>query len=117
VTDRRPVRVLPEFFVLLDEQLPHERGPHGEPTAAEFAASDLLDIVETFAARWDDLPMPIAGRPDYRVLILTGRLVHAAAVRGQLSPVDGAVELVDIAIDLYGPAGPPDHDEDQGHDS
>jgi hypothetical protein len=75
VTDRRTVRVLPEFFVLLDEQLPDERGPHGEPTAAEFAASDLLDIVETFATTWDDMLMPIPGRPDYRVLILRGRLV------------------------------------------
>jgi hypothetical protein len=107
VTGRRAVRVLPEFFILLDEQLPHERGPHDEPSAAEFAASDLLDIVGTFAASWDDLPMPIAGRLDYRVQILTGRLVHAAAVRGRLSPVDGAVELIDIAIDLYGPDGPP----------
>lgn len=115
MTDRpavRPVRVLPEFFILLDEQLPHERGPRGEPTAAEFAASDLLDIVDTFAARWDDLPMPIPGRPDYRVLILTGHLVHAAAVRGQLSPLDGAVELIDIAIDLSGPAGPPESIDD-----
>jgi hypothetical protein len=50
VTDRRAVRVLPEFFTLLDQQLPRERGPNGEPTAAEFAASDLLDIVDAFAA-------------------------------------------------------------------
>jgi hypothetical protein len=30
-------------------QLLSERGPAGEPTAAEFAASDLLDIGEAFA--------------------------------------------------------------------
>ena len=60
--------------------------------------------------------MPIAGRPDYRVLILTGRLVHAATVRGQLSPLDGAVERIDIAIDLHGPAGPLEADEDQDRD-
>jgi hypothetical protein len=103
VTYRRTVRVLPEFFLLLNEQLPDERGPNGEPSAAEFAASDLLDIVESFAIHWDDLPMPIPGRPDYRVLITRGHLVFAAVVRGQLSPADGAVELVDIAIDLRGP--------------
>ena len=100
---RRVVRVLPEFFVLLEAQLPAERGPHGEPTVAEFAASELLDIVEAFAVLWDQLPMPIGGRSDYRDLIVTGRLVFAVSVRGQLSPVDGAIELVDISLDLRGP--------------
>ena len=83
--------------------LPAERGPAGEPTAAEFAASDLLEIVEVFATLWDELPMPIRGRPDYRGLVLTTRLVPYVAIRGQLSPVDGAVELVDIVLDLAGP--------------
>ncbi len=103
MTHRHTVRVLPELFLLLNEQLPDERGPNGEPTAAEFAASDLLDIVETFATHWDDLPLPIPGRPDYRVLITRGHLVFAVVVRGQLSPGDGAIELIDIAVDLRGP--------------
>jgi hypothetical protein len=47
--------------------------------------------------------MPIRGRPDYRVLITTSRLVPFVSVRGQLSPVDGAVELIDIDIDLAPP--------------
>jgi hypothetical protein len=106
----RPVRVLPEFFVLLDDQLPDERGPNGEPTAAEFAATDLLDIVDTFARHWDDLPAPFAGRTDYRVLIVTGHLVYAVSVWGQQSPVDGAVELIDIAVDLGGLAPLADSD-------
>ncbi|HET9653909.1 MAG TPA: hypothetical protein VFP72_01015 [Kineosporiaceae bacterium] len=100
---RRVVRVSPELFVLLDEQLPHERGPNGEPSAAEFAANDLISIIERFATRWDELPMPIRGRPDYRVLITTSRLVPFVSVRGQLSPVDGAVELIDVDIDLTPP--------------
>jgi hypothetical protein len=58
---RRVVRVTPDVFSLLDAQLPDERGPNGEPTAAEFAASDLLDIVEVFATMWDQLPMTIPG--------------------------------------------------------
>jgi hypothetical protein len=99
---------LPEFFVLLDEQLPSERGPVGEPTAAEFAASDLLAIVEEFATGWDDLAMSIRGRSDYRVLIATTHLVPYVAVRGQLSPVDGAIELIDIDIDLHGLDPAPD---------
>lgn len=108
----RPVRVLPEFFIFLDDQLPDERGPNGEPTAAEFAATDLLDIVDTFARHWDDLPAPFAGRTDYRVLIVTGHLVHAMSVWAQLSPVDGAVELIDIAVDLRGPEPVTDPDGD-----
>jgi hypothetical protein len=86
---RRIVRITPDLFRKLDAQLPAERGPRGEPTAAEFAANDLLDIVETFAEEWDDLLKPYAGRADYRDLWLHARLVHAAVIRGQLSPLTG----------------------------
>lgn len=70
---RRVVRVLTSLFEQLEVQLPSERGPKGEPTAAEFAASDLLNIVEAFSMLWDELPMRIIGRPDYRDLITTTR--------------------------------------------
>jgi hypothetical protein len=105
---RRVVRVTAEFFVLLDQQLPDQRGPHGEPTAAEFAAGDLMDLVEEFATSWDTLGTPIRGRTDYRVLITTTHLVPYVSVYAQLSPVDGAVELIDIDIDLGGPWPDPD---------
>ena len=52
---------------------------------------------------WDELPMRIKGRPDYHDLITTTRLVCAVRVRGQLSPVDAAIELTDIVLDLHGP--------------
>ena len=107
---RRVVRVAPEFFTSLDAQLPETRGASGEPTAAEFAASDLLEIVEAFATLWGQLMMPFPERADYRDLILTGRLVPYAVVRGQLSPVDGAVELIDIEIDLIGLPSADDND-------
>lgn len=56
--------------------------------------------------------MTIPGRPDYRTLVVRGRLVYAVAARGQLSPVDGAVELISIAVDLIGPGtGVEDDDE------
>lgn len=100
---RKVVRVTADFFVLLDRQLPQDRGPAGEPTVAEFVAGDLVEIIEAFATGWDELGMPIRGRTDYRVLITTGHLVPYVSVYGQLSPVDGGIELVDIDIDLGGP--------------
>jgi hypothetical protein len=108
---RRVVRVLPDLYRALEAQLPEDRGPNGEPTVAEFAGSDLLDIVDTFADLWDQLPQPIPGRSDYRELILTTRLVPHAVVRGQLSPVDGAVEIADIELDLVGLLPAPDEDD------
>jgi hypothetical protein len=62
----------------------------------------LLRIVERFAVGFDDLPQLITGRDDYRILIVTGSLVTAFSVVGQLAP-DGAVELVQLDIDT----GPP----------
>jgi hypothetical protein len=38
---KRVVRVTLDLFRALDVQLPYERGPNGEATRAEFAASDL----------------------------------------------------------------------------
>ncbi len=74
----------------------------------------MLEIVEAFAELWDQLPMTIFGRPDNRTLVSRGRLVYAVAVRGQLSPVDGAVELIGIAIDLIGRgAGLEDPEDEQ----
>jgi hypothetical protein len=103
---------MPELHRQLEAQLPTERGPRGEPTVAEFTASDLLDIVDIFAEQWDDLLKGIPGRSDYRDLWFDSRLVYAVVVRGQLSPVDGAIELVDVIIDVHGPEfGDPDEDE------
>jgi hypothetical protein len=34
--------------------------------------------------------------------------VFAVSVRGKLSPLDGAIELVDISLDLHGPEPHPD---------
>jgi hypothetical protein len=56
---RRVVRATPDFFLLLDEQLGDERGPNGEPSAVDFAAYELIPIIEEFATGWDDLPEEI----------------------------------------------------------
>jgi hypothetical protein len=109
---RRRVRVHPDLFLQLQEQLPREPDDSGAPTVAEFAASDLLDIVSSFEGLWDVLPTFIRGRQDYRELIVTTRLVPHVVVRGQISPRDGAIELVEIELDLIGLPGPGEHDQD-----
>lgn len=105
---RRTVRATPGFFADLDRQLPAVAGPDGvPPSRGDFQAYDLLPIVERFATGFDDLPQPIPGRADYRLLITQGRLVAAASVTGQLAS-DGAVELLDLEIDVSGPHAGPD---------
>lgn len=99
MTDRRPVRATYGFFEDLDRQLSSERGPNGEPSTADFQTIELLRVVDRFAVRFDDLPELIPGRSDYRVLLISGVLVRALNVVGQLAS-DGAIELVSIDIDL-----------------
>lgn len=95
---RRSVRVDPAFFDDLDRQLPAERGPHGEPSAHDFLAHDLLRAVETFATAAGDLPFLFPDRTDHRVLIATGLFVARFAVVGRVDP-DGSIVLVQLDID------------------
>ncbi len=96
---RRAVRATAGFFDDLDRQLPSERGPSGEPSTNDFQVFELLRVVEQFAIGFDDLRELILGRPEYRILIATGTVVAVFSVVGQLAP-DGAVELVQLDIDL-----------------
>jgi len=95
---RRQVRATVAFFEDLDRQLPVDRGS-GVPSRSDFQAYELLEIVETFADRFGDLPELIPGRSDYRLLITTGRVVASVSVVGQLA-ADGAIELVGIDIQV-----------------
>ena len=97
--ERRTVRATVSFFEDLDRQLPAERGSNGEPSTNDFQVFELLRIVDRFAVGFDDLPELIAGRPEYRLLVVAGTLVPVISVVGQLAP-DGAVELVQLDIDL-----------------
>lgn len=99
MTGRRQVRTTYGFFEDLDRQLGSERGPNGEPSAADFQTMELLRIVDRFAEQFDELPELISGRSDYRVLLTSGVLVRSLNVVGQLAS-DGAVELVSIDIDI-----------------
>ncbi|MBI2703675.1 MAG: hypothetical protein HYX32_00060 [Actinobacteria bacterium] len=98
-SDRRTVRITASFFDDLDAQLPHERGPNGEPSVNDFQVYELLRVVDRIAVEWDSLPELIAGRPDYRALTAAGILVPVFTVVGQLA-TDGAIELVELDIDL-----------------
>lgn len=95
---RREVRATLEFFRDLDRQLPHERGPNGEPSTGDFQTFELLEIVEKFATAFDDLPALFVERSDYRVLVSTGVIVRAYAVVGH-TVADGAIELVSLDLD------------------
>ena len=94
-----PVRASAAFFEDLDRQLRSERGLSGEPSTTDFQTYEVLDIVERFAAGFDDHPPRIPGRNDYRVLVSAGSLVRIYSVVGQLRP-DVAVELIALDLDL-----------------
>jgi hypothetical protein len=99
VGERRVVRLTEAFLQDLDRQLPSTRTPGGVPSALDFRVHELLRIVELFASSFGDLPELIPGRREYRQLIVVGLLIPRILVVGQLAP-DGAVELVEVEIDL-----------------
>ena len=99
MTDRRDVRVTAQFFEDLDRQLDLDRGPNGEPSAIDFQSIELMQLVEWFAMRFDELPTVFADRHDYRVLVKAGILVRGIKVVGVLAS-DRAVELLSLDLDL-----------------
>lgn len=107
---RRRVRSTPRFFEQLDALLPAERTATA-PSRADFEALDLLPAIEEFAERFDDLPPLIPGRPDYRILIASGRLVYGYVIVGQLV-THGDVELIEIDLQIAPTMHEPDGDED-----
>jgi hypothetical protein len=99
VTERRPVRVDPRFLEQLDAQLGEERGPNGEPSRIDFLRFELPAIEDDFALRFEELSEVIPGRPDYRQIITTGRLVPGISIVGQ-ELADGSVLLLGVELDL-----------------
>ena len=100
MTSRRTVRVDQAFFDDLDRQLGSDRGSNGEPSSTDFIVIDLPTIVDEFAENFDTLPIAYPERPDYRVLVVSGTLVAAALVAGQLA-ADDSVVLLGIELDLH----------------
>ena len=99
MTRRREIRVSESFFAELDNQLGAERGPHGQPSATDLIVVDLPEIVEQFAAAFDDLPEATSGVRVIPMLIGSGTLVAAFVVHG-IETTEGVVHLVGIEIDL-----------------
>lgn len=60
--------------------------------------ADHRRVVRVSRDVFDELPELIPGRPDYRILISGGVLVHVIAVAGQLVP-DGTIEILKVRID------------------
>ncbi len=96
---RRPVRVDPRFLEQLDAQLGEERGHDGKPSCIDFLRFELPAIEDEFALHFEELAEVIPGRPDYRQVITTGRLVVVIAIVGQLT-ADGSVLLLGVELDL-----------------
>ena len=106
----RDVRPTRQFYADLHRHLSAERGEDGTPSRVDFELYDLVDILETFARDWDDLPLLVPGRSDYRILITSGVLVAEYSVQALMAR-DGVIELLSLGIDLRPLPGPDDHDE------
>jgi hypothetical protein len=76
----------------------HGRGDDVRGAAGDVARAAASALLRLHRSGPDDAPIGHAAD-----LITTTRLVYAVRVRGQLSPVDGAIELTDIVLDLHGP--------------
>ena len=105
----RYVRPSRQFYADLHRQLGADRGPAGEPSRVDFELHDLVMILQAFTNDWDDLPRPIPGRDDYRVLVEGGVLVRSYAVYAALAR-DGVIELLSLDIDTTWPDDDPDQD-------
>ena len=84
---------------MIDEALPPERGPNGEPAAADFVSNELPAIVERFAADFDGLP-EVDGLSGGRLLLAPGVFVRTFAAYGLLL-TDDTIELVSITIEPF----------------
>jgi hypothetical protein len=100
---RREVRVTAGFFDQLDAQLSIERTATGTPSRGDFLAIELPSIMHRFADAFDELPEVVEGVSGARMLLAAGLSVHAFAIYGLLAD-DGAIDLVGLAIDVYGPS-------------
>ena len=92
----RDVRPTDDFYRDVDQALALARGAMSR---SDFGLYVLAGILGRFATDWDQLPMPIPGRPEYRILIGYAAHLGAYAVEAQMA-WDGVIELTALGIDI-----------------
>ncbi len=95
MTDR-VVRFAPQFFERLDELLPAERSPEGEPSAADFLLHDLPRIRDQLAADFEGNTLPTEDDP-LRVWVGSGVVVSNVALFAYIAG-DDTVEVISLMI-------------------
>lgn len=78
-------------------------------TQSLFYVRDLLPALDLLTRDWERLPRLIAGRDDYRTMILRGYAVYAFSLEAQLDH-DGAITVTEVSVDLHGLPDPEDDD-------
>lgn len=89
---RRRVVVRPEFFDRLEELLPEERSPSGEPSTTDFVLHDLTAVIDTLAAEYLGRTMPTE-ETDVRILVAAGVVVPFVVIYVREVDVD-TVEIL-----------------------
>jgi hypothetical protein len=92
----RVVRFTPQFFDRLDELLPAERSPEGEPSTADFLLYDLPRIRDQLADNFEGNTLPADEEP-VRVWVGSGVVVSNVAVFAHVAG-DDAVEVISLLI-------------------
>ena len=105
----RDVRPTDDFYRDVDQAL---LLAGGALSRADFGLYVLAGILAKVATDWDDLPMPIPGRTDYRVLIGYTGYLGAYAVEAQTT-WDGLVELTGLAVEAVRPSDIEDSDGEE----
>jgi hypothetical protein len=105
VSERRQVRVAQSFFDRLDELLPQERGPHGQPSTVDFLLHEMPTIIDGLAQDYEAVTAALAELSEVRALITAGLLIPYIAVYAVIA-ADDAIELIYLEID-NGVAGSP----------
>jgi hypothetical protein len=98
VSERRQVRVAQSFFDRLDELLPPERGPRGQPSTVDFLLHEMPTIIDGLAQDYEAVTTALTALSEVRVLITAGLLIPYIAVYAVIAP-DHAIELIYLEID------------------
>lgn len=94
---RRRVVVRPEFFDRLDELLPEERTPEGDPSTADFILHDLTAVIDALAEDFEATTLPVT-ESDARLFVFAGMTMPYVAIFARKLD-DTLIELLWIDIE------------------